>query len=155
MLKDYQEKILGLFINQETLLADIYQALADRFPEHSDFFTEIANDELSHAGYLKKAYYLEKEGKVTFDEGRVKTYTLKAFIEYIEKIKDTILAPGTSLVKSLVYALDIEKSILEKDLFTHFTGINKDIDNIFKKLTEETKLHINKIESMLNKHRPK
>lgn len=155
MLKDYQIKIIELLIKQEILLADLYQALADKFPEHSEFFTKIHNDEINHANWLKKAYYLVNEGKVRFDEGKVKTYTVKAFIEYIEKTINIILQPDTSIMKSLVYCLDIERSPIESKLFSHFTGEDPSLTKIFNQLIEETKKHADEIEQMLKEYRKK
>lgn len=153
MLKDYQDKIINLLIRQEQLLSGMYKNFSERFPEHSQFFDKISSDEMTHAAWLQKALHLIDDGKVTFDEGRVKTWTVKSFLEHIEKTIDTL--SDAPLVKCLVHSLDLEKSLLESKTFTHFQGLDPSLDRIFAGLIRETALHAKEIQAMLDKNRPK
>ncbi len=47
---------------------------------------ELSDEEAMHADGIKDLFVLEKKGQVFFSEGRIKTYTLNAYIEHLDKI---------------------------------------------------------------------
>ena len=89
-LKEYQLKILDYHIEKELLLSNLYYLFAQKFPEHKNVWLSASREEREHAGWIK---YLEKyavQGIVHFDEGKTKTYTLMAFIKYLDGIIEAL-----------------------------------------------------------------
>ena len=151
MLKPYQKKIVELLIKQELLLSKLYKTFADKFPKHKDFWINISKAEIRHANWIEKLYEVEKKGIVIFDEGKIKTYTMKAFIEHVEKIISRTENNEINPINTFSYALDFEMALIEKNIFTHFDGLNEKAIGVLKALIAETKNHIEKIKEMKQK----
>lgn len=149
MLEPYQKKIIELYLKQELQLARLYNIFAAKFPTHADFWTSLTKEELKHAEWLKKLYLAEKKELVAFSEGKVKTYTLKAIDEHIEKIIQRAENDAIDLKSAMAYTLDFERSLIEKEVFSHFKAIDQKVHGVMSKLEEQTKDHIGRAEEMM------
>lgn len=153
MLSDYQKKIIELMCKQELLLAKLYKLFADQFPDHKDFWQDLAKDEVRHAGWIKRLYKAEKEDLIAFSEGKIKTYTMDTFIENLEKIIQRAENGELNLKMAISYTLDLERSLIEKNVFSHFEIIDKKLAEIMAKLESETRRHVKKAEDMMAQFR--
>lgn len=144
-LKPYQEKIINQMITQERLLSEIYALFAKNFPQYSGFWTELSEEEKRHADLIEKLGEAEKKGLVFFDEGKTKTYTLSAFIDYLEKQSEKARNKEFGIAAAFSCALDLEQSLIEKEVFTRFDSVKEMNRSVLNKLRNETKNHIEKI----------
>ena len=60
-LKPYQEKIIQQMIDQERLLSELYALFAKEFPQYSEFWTELSEEEKRHARLIAKLEEAEKK----------------------------------------------------------------------------------------------
>lgn len=153
MLEDYQKKIIDLLYKQELLLARLYKIFADQLPDHKDFWQDLAKDELQHAEWIKKFHQAEKEDLLAFSEGKIKTYTMNAFIENLEKIIRRAENREITLKMAISYTVDFERSLIEKNVFSHFKIIDEKLQGIMVKLESETRKHLKKTEDMMARFR--
>ncbi|MCK5509784.1 MAG: hypothetical protein KAI50_14820 [Desulfobacterales bacterium] len=153
MLSDYQKKIIELMCKQELLLAKLYAIFADQFPEHKDFWQELAKDELQHAEWIKKLYHAEEKALVAFSEGRVNPYAMNTYIENLEKTIRLAENKEINLKMAIASTLDFERSLIEKNVFSHFEIIDKKLSGIMTKLESETRRHLKKAEDMMARFR--
>jgi len=148
-MKDYQKRILELLLKQEDLLSKLYKSFADKFPELKDFWTQLSQSEIQHVNWIKKLYALEKQKEILFHEDKIKTYTVKAFVDYIEKtIKKTEDNDNLTVLNALSYTIDLESALLEKNIFAHFIGLTEKMEGILNLLSEDTKNHVKKAKKM-------
>lgn len=148
MLKTYQKEIIKLMIRQETLLAKLYMLFAQQFPKHREVWNELAKDEKNHANWLKQLYDAGEKGIVLFDDGKVKTPALKNYIAYLEQLIAMAEKKELTIDKAVAYTMDFEKSLIEKNVFTHFDSTSEKARNILNRLNSETKGHIEKIQAI-------
>lgn len=148
MLESYQKVIIELFYKQELLLSKLYEKFAIQFPDYASFWTTLAQEEKLHAKWIKTFYQAEKKDLVFFDEGRVKTHTLKTMIGHLESVLAQAERGEFGLAKAIAYTLDFERALIEKNVFTHFKATNNDVKIIMEKLERETKGHIDKVQEM-------
>ena len=154
MLEDYQKKIIYLLYKQELLLAKLYEIFAGQFPDFKDFWQELAKDELQHAEWIKKFYHAEEKDLVAFSEGKIKTYPMNIFIDNIEKTIRRAEKKGELTLKmAIAYTLDFERSLIEKNVFSHFKIIDEKMQGIMVKLASETRKHVKKAEDMMTRFR--
>jgi len=149
MLEAYQKKIIELLFNQEILLAKLYKIFAVQFSDHKDFWQDLARDEERHAAWVKRLYKKKKKDLTAFSEGKVKTYTMNTFIENLEKIIQRAENGEINLKMAISYTLDLERSLIEKNVFSHFEIIDKKLAGIMTKLESETRRHLKKAEDMM------
>ena len=121
MLKPYQKNIVELLIKQEMSLSKLYKTFAEKFSGHKDFWINLSKDEMRHANWIEKLSEAEKKGIVIFDEGKIKTYTMKAYIEHVEKVMSGTENNEFNQINAFSFALDFETALIEKNVFTHFT----------------------------------
>lgn len=147
-LKPYQIKIINLYLEQELLLSKIYRLFSEKYERYKDFWLSISREEIEHAGWVKQMGEYAKNEKAQFDEGKTRTYTLSSFIDYLKKIIKDIKATDMGIEKAFSISLDIEKSMIEKKVFHHFSGDSREIMRILEILHEGTIEHIDKLEKL-------
>ncbi len=149
-MKGYQKKIIGLFYKQKEMLASLYGRFARKFPEQAPFWRELAEEKIFQAGWLENLYAAEQQHVVLFDEGRVKTYTLETSIDGIRILIDKVESDTIDVNCALVYTADLERSLIEKESFTYFKGLNERANSALKLLKRHTDSHLLRVEQMRN-----
>lgn len=145
MLKSDQEIILELLIQQETYLAELYQVYAEKFPEYGAFWLSLVKEEQTHANWIKALLKSAQKGGVHFDEGKIKIHPLNTFLGgikvSIKKARDNDISP----VQAISYALDMERSMFEKDVFGQFGAVSKKAKSVLGLLQKKTDEHTERI----------
>lgn len=149
-IKPYQDKIIRQMIEQERLVSELYAMFAKDFPEYSDFWNELSEEEKKHAELIEKLGEAEKKGLVLFDEGKTRTYTLTTFIDHIEKQIQRARDKEFTIGAALSCANDIEQSLIEKEVFTRFDSVAEKAGVILNRLREDTKIHSEKLKNKKN-----
>jgi len=140
-LKPYQEKIIALMLKQETLLAKLYQTFAIKFPVYEELWKKLAWEEEKHAGWLEQLRAASEKNVVLFSEGRIKTYTLETFVQSLEEKIKRAETDGFDARQALVCTIDLERCLIEKNVFSHFEGLTEKASSTMKFLAKETKEH--------------
>ncbi len=141
LLKPYQDKIIDLMLRQETLLATLYQIFAQKFPEYKQLWHKLAKEEQKHANWIEQLHVASEKKVVHFREGRVKPSHLETFVHSIEKKIKQAEANDFNARQALVCTIDLERSLIEKEVFLHFIGITEKARGVMTSLAQETKEH--------------
>lgn len=141
LLKPYQEKIIALMLKQESLLARLYQAYAKKFPEYKQLWAKLAREEKKHAGWIEQLRVASENKVVLFREGRVKPSHLEKFVQGIEEKLKQMETDGFNARQALLATIDLERSLVEHHVFSHFVGITEKARNVMDFLAQETKEH--------------
>ena len=152
---EYQRKIIELYRDQELLIADLYRRFAARFPKHAPFWEELAGEELEHAGWVAHLLDRINKGVANFDEGKTRTYTLTTSINHIKGLIASCEQPPFDLKRALTYTLDLEKSLIEKNVFDRFAGDSPEVQKLLTILAETQQTHLRKIEGQVAEIRAK
>lgn len=149
MLTPNQKKIIDLLIKQEKLLARLYTIFYDKLPEHRDFWKKIAKEEHHHAKWLERLYEAGGKDVVHFDEGKITTVSLETFIKGVEEAIRKAEADELDDKMALVQTVDLERSLIEKNVFSQFSGLTDKAKNVMKFLEKHTKEHLSQAENLL------
>jgi hypothetical protein len=147
-LKVHQEKIIKQLIMQEEMLSKLYGHFSVQFPEYSKFWDGLSKEEYRHARLIQKLLVAAKRGKIIFDEGKITTYTLNAFISRLEQILQKAENVEYNIKTALICAVDYENSLIEKNVFTHFDSLSDKVKGTLKILHSETIDHIESIKKV-------
>lgn len=145
-LLDYQNKIIELFIRQELLIASLYDKFSSSFLAQKEFWEGMAGEEREHAGWIKHFQDSVAKDKIYFSEGKVRTYTLQSSLDYINGILIEFSTKHFNSAKAVSVALDIERALLEKNVFKCFNGDSDEAKRILEVLITEQERHCQKIE---------
>lgn len=151
MLENYQKTILELMIQQESLLAELYSTFGNKFTMYQDFWDSLAQEENLHAEWIKKLWQAQDDNHAVFEEGKVTTYTLKTYIEHIERIIDKAKNDEFDMKTATKTALDLEMSLIEKNYFSRFQFDNPKYEWIMDRLQNETTTHIQKVRDLISR----
>ena len=138
---------LPLFIELELLAGTLYGIFAEKYPEHREFWEAISDEEQHHADILRVLGEKMESGEVLFVEGKSRTSALKTFIDYLKQTIAKSRKEDFPMAKALSIALDIEKSVLEKNALDHFHGDSPEVADTLEKLKSETVDHARRIEA--------
>ena len=150
-LQAYEEKIIRQLIHQEKLLARLYATFSKQFSQYQEFWFKLSKEEQKHSKLVEKLLEAVKNEKVHFNEGKIKTYTLNAFITRLEDILIKAEAGEFSLTSALAIASDYESSLIEKNVFQHFDSLSDKIKSKLEILHSETQKHANQIRNAKKK----
>ncbi|MCP4024179.1 MAG: hypothetical protein GY729_20225, partial [Desulfobacteraceae bacterium] len=109
------------------------------------FWGKLSREEKKHATLVQKLLDAAKKGKIFFDEGKIKTYTLDTFITRLEDIIQQAQNNEFTLPAALACAVDYEASLIEKNIFTHFDSLNDKVKGTLKILQSETLSHVERV----------
>ncbi|NWH05245.1 ferritin family protein [Desulfobacter latus] len=140
-LKADQEKIIKQLITQEEMLSKLYGHFSEQFPEYSKFWNQLSKEEHRHARLIQKLFDAANRGKIFFDEGKITTYTLNAFISRLEQILHKAMKNEYDIKTALGCAMDYENSLIEKNIFTHFDSSSDNVKRTLNILHSETITH--------------
>lgn len=150
-LKPYQEKIISLMLKQETLLAKLYRTFAQKFPGYEELWNKLAREEEKHAGWLDQLRAASEKKVVLFSESRIKTYTLETFVQGLKEKLNRAEADGFDARQALACAIDLERCLIEKNVFSLFEGMTEKASRVMKFLAKETREHLDLAEKLYRK----
>jgi rubrerythrin len=152
MLQDSQIKALMLVHEFEKSLGDLYTVFNAQFPEYSAIWELLIKEEYEHAEAVRKLYRLTYDKKVVFDEGKIKPEGVQAILDYLKPIYENAQNSKYTVKKALTIACDLEKSIIENNIFDYFKGTDE-IQNTINFLVFGTKRHAEILKAELAKQK--
>lgn len=143
-----QAVTLYLLAKNEEAIAGLYQAYSQKFKEMA-IWSELVNDELEHAKWLRDLGSQIGEGKVFFKEDRFDPNAIQTSINDINKLASEADDPNVLPINALSYAKDLENSLLESNYFEVFDGDDPSLKEVLNKLKIETEGHAQKVSGAL------
>jgi hypothetical protein len=148
MLKDEQIKLLMLLYEVEKVLGDIYVVFSEQFPSHNDLWEVLIREEHGHAEAVRELYKLCYEGKSVVSEAAFNPQAVQSIIDYSKDILQNAKKKKYPIDKALSITYDLERSLVEKDVFKHFKVAPEYKDRLMV-LHTETQRHIAMLEDRL------
>lgn len=152
MLTATQVKILNLMYELEETVGDIYDLFAANFPEYIDLWNLLSKEEKEHAAAVRSFYHLTYEGKASFDEGVIKPEGVQSIVEHLKMTYQSARKGEFTAEQALFIASDIEKSLLERDIFNHF-NVSYEFADMLRHLQEGCQKHLQFVNAELDKIR--
>lgn len=145
-LEPFQLKLIRLYQEQELLMARMYEKLAVAFPDHAAEFHTLASEEQEHAGWIQHLKNCIETGAAAFSEGKTRTYTVTTLISYINGIIESLDRGELDLQKAVALIVDTERSLIERQVFEHFSGDSDEVERILRILDDTQRDHLARIE---------
>lgn len=148
--KNENEDVLELMRSYELLLKDLYQLFADKIPTEKEFWMKLSEEENKHAYWLEVlGMNMQKQELSLNGDSRFNLPLIKSSIEHVKEAVEDFDRIELNLFDALIFAKDIENSMIEKKFFEVFYGINDDFDRVMRLLKEETERHSERIKEKL------
>lgn len=138
---------LDLYLELEIRMASLYERFQKRYPAHEEFWFSLVADEREHAGYIQQFNRLAAEQKMSFAEGKTRIAALNSILTYIQSTIDLFDRQPFVHQKALAICLDLEKSVIERDVFKGFDSDSPEMRQVLDILREAQEEHLKKIQS--------
>lgn len=142
LVEKYQQNIFDLMVRKENQLAGLYDVFAGRFKDFEPFWAKRAKEGRSHSSWLMKLQEAEEKNLVSFDEGKIKTYTMETFLKHLTELITEAKAGKVTAKKAFRIAFDLERSLIVANKFKHFESFSEEGTRIIGLLDDELKKHI-------------
>lgn len=139
------EELIQLLQKYELSIAALYETFASVLPESKNAWMSFADQERIHAKWISTLYSHLKDGKIAYEQIKFTVQSAKTAIDYIEAQIDKTLKEKPDLNRSIIIAINIEKSLLESAFFKVFTLNSPEAQKIRSRLEEATKSHIDRL----------
>lgn len=140
-----QIETLGLMAAHESALADLYRAYAKALPEHEDFFSRLAADEVTHARMVAGFVDDVKARKVYVRPGRFSSQSILSSLDFARERVAEAERGGMSLMEALSTAKDLEEGLIERKYFEIFEDDGPELMKLLERLAGETEAHRRKV----------
>lgn len=138
-------EIVEAMARNEEAISRLYQAYADRFPAQKEFWSGLAAEETTHAGWIRGIQARMKEGALSINKDRFKLQPVRAFTSYLEREMAGAREPGMSPINALSVALYIEESIIEQRYFEAAAADTPEMKRVLDDLAGSTRAHLEKV----------
>ena len=137
----------------EKAIARLYQAYAERFDEYTDFWFDLANEELKHAACFS-SLRLQLKGNPDFII--IKRFSADAIdfsIRYVNELIERTKDPEFELINAFSLAVKLEEALLEKNFFEVLDDDTQEVKDTLSFLANETERHSQTIFNTLNDYK--
>jgi rubrerythrin len=153
-LKANVSEVIEAMAKNEEAVGRLYQAYGDKFPPQKAFWSSLAADETSHAGWIRGLQAKMRDGSLTVNRDRFKIQPVRGFSAYLERELASAREPGMSPINSLSVALYIEESMIEQRFFEVFAPDGPELKRVLSDLATATRSHLDKVRDEWGKQRP-
>ena len=143
--------IIERLIEYELALSDLYRECAEKFTEHRDFWSELAEEEVIHADSIRKLTDEAMAEKADLNEKAFSIRPIEISIEYAKEIEDRVKRNKIDLLSILSLSYDIENSIIESEFHRVFTGRDNKVNDYIKLIHMESVNHRERIHVLKEK----
>jgi rubrerythrin len=145
-LQAHQKKIIELFLEQELLMAELYLLFSKWYPFHHEFWESMVAEEREHASWVRHFLDSTLNGKISFNEGKTRSNAISSSISYIRGIIAGFEKKPLNVVRAASISLDMERSLIERNVFKHFEGDSQEAVQLLDILSEAQDAHVKKTE---------
>ena len=145
--------IVSLLAEHELVIGRLYRTYANRFPEHEEFWSRLADEEDQHANWLRRLLVRVQEGLGCVRPDKFDPAKVKSSLARIERMIDEVDEPKSSPVDAMNTALAIEESLLEAEYFEIFEGTAAEVAQVQYCLADAARDHYNRIQEMASSSR--
>ena len=78
-------EIMDLLAKNEEVISGLYKFFSEKFSSERLFWKTLAQEELIHAGWIKKLFPEAGKGELSFNRDRFDVGVIKRSIEYVTK----------------------------------------------------------------------
>jgi len=146
-VKNDKLDVIELLAESEETIGRLYDAYGQKFPEMGEFWQGLADDERSHALWIRSLKEKTKGRELFLKPERFKSAAINSFANHTEKEITAAAKPGYQLINALSMAFFIEDSLIEKKYFEVLATDSAELSDLLQRLESATRKHAQKIKN--------
>lgn len=144
-------KIIELLIEYELAVSELYRECAEKFEEHRDFWSELADEEIIHSDNIRKLTDEAIAKNAIIDEKAFAVRPVEISIEYSKEITKRVRDNKIDLLSVLSLAYDLESSLIESQYHKVFVGKEEKVNELIRQIHMESADHGERVRIMKEK----
>lgn len=144
-------EIVNLLIEYEMTMSRLYKVCAETFPELTEFWQELSDEEVRHADNIRELMVEASNKAVTLNQKRFNIRPIEISMEHALDTTRRVKEKEVDLIGILSLAYDIEMSLIESKYYEIFSGKSREINDRLKKVRNESREHARRIDEMKQK----
>lgn len=144
-------EIIELLAENEEHISRLYQLYAEKLPKYRDFWENLADEEMTHASWIREFADGVKEKTLYIDEKRFPREALQTYREYLNGSMVKASRTGVNVMGAFTTALYIEESLIELKFFEVIDSGSEDFDKVLSRLKKATVEHNKRIKEYWTK----
>ncbi|CAB1065826.1 hypothetical protein D1BOALGB6SA_10625 [Olavius sp. associated proteobacterium Delta 1] len=139
------DEFIELLQKYELSIAALYETFATILPLTRNEWSNYAGEERLHAKWINVLHGYLKDEKISFEQTKMASQAITTSIDFIERQIQNALESKIDLKQALVFAIDIEESLLESAFLKVFKLNGAKAKKIQARLIEATEAHKNRL----------
>jgi len=149
-------EVMNLMVEAEKTCAAFYQACSEAFSHDKDFWTQLAKEEVHHAGVLVKLSDVVSRKPQEFEVGKLSPLTaLRGFISRVQSDHQKLHGGSLSEDGALMAAYHIESTVVEQKYTEVIRTQNSNYLAALEKLTKAEINHKARIQEKMKARKKK
>jgi hypothetical protein len=155
MPKGSGDQLLEKVCTHEEKLEQLYTVLSEQFPDDSEFWIAMAQEERQHMAAFRQLKAALATGALRWDESTLHPQAIPSAIDYIEAIIRGVEQKRYPYVKVLSEIWDFQQNLLESGLFWALHAPAGKEFPALERIAQETEAHRLKLEQKWQQEKSK
>ncbi|MCK4778160.1 MAG: hypothetical protein KAS39_07245 [Actinomycetia bacterium] len=144
-----QKEIISLLAENKEATANLYRLYSEKFPHYRDFWLQLVKETQEQADLIRTLFLYSKRQENVFIRTEIFNIDgIKWVIKYTNNLINEAKSRKYGMEKALSLALDIESSLMGKNLFRVFQGEDRKLQDTLKYLEEKSESRLQRISSL-------
>jgi hypothetical protein len=144
-LSAFQVSKIELIAEYESAVMELYWVFSEKFPEHKDFWIDMADDERKIVEWVHSVIELIKANKIEYNRDRFNIEAVRTAMNFIKaQIRETLDNP-MSLQAATATASGIEDSLTKRRFYEMIKDDNQEARQLYHRFAAENQKHRDKL----------
>lgn len=150
-LSTFQISKIELIADYEMAVMELYWVYSEKFPDHKDFWIDMADDERKNTEWVHSTIELIKAGKIEYNRDRFNIEAIRTSMNFIRTQIKAALDQAVPLQTAVMNAVGIEDSLAKKKFYEIIKDDNPEARNLYQKFLVENQKHRDKLNQFRSK----
>jgi len=144
-LSTFQISKIELIAEYEKVVMELYWVYSEKFPEHRDFWIDMADDERKNTEWITSTIELIKAGKIDYNRDRFNIEAIRISMNFIKAQIQAALDQPVSLQTALGNAASIEDSMAKRKFYEIIKDDKPEARALYQKFIADNQKHRDKL----------
>jgi len=144
-LSAFQISKIELIAEYEAAVMELYWVYSEKFPEHKNFWIDMADDERKNVEWIHSTIELIKSNKIDYNRDRFNIEAVRIAMNFIKNQIREALDKPVPLQAAISNASSIEDSVAKKKFYEIIKDDNPEGHLLYQKFGSENQRHRDKL----------
>ena len=150
-LEEQRFKVIALLIEIEESAKALYEVFAENFPEHREFFEEMAKEEKDHVGLIRTLGASVASGEARYNPEKFNPEEIQDTIQWMKEQIRNAQKNEMTFKDALAVSLGLEDKMVEKSYFEIFEPVSEGVKEFMEGVLHAQDKHCDRVRKLYDK----